>query len=156
MRVYTVQTAAFDPTCPAGEQCSPSTNYDAAATYFPTNGHPFDEGGDLSARWRTGETNARAARPRRLGATRATASGADIGGEHVFESRYVASARTGVWQWDDKLRPDRSTTSFNYVLGVGYRFAPRSQAVIEWEHDINGLVGQRFRLMLMLTLAAVK
>ena len=43
--------------------------------------------------------------------------GADLNGEHVFETRYVASARTGVWQWDDKLQPDRSTTSFNYVLG---------------------------------------
>jgi hypothetical protein len=30
---------------------------------------------------------------------------------------------------------------------------PRSQAMVEWEHDMNRLVGQRFRLMLWLTLA---
>ncbi len=155
VRVYSVQTAAFDATCPAGVQCTPSANYDAAATYFPTNGHPFDEGGDVRARWRTPETKLA------LQATGAWGDegdrvGADLSGEHVIQSRYVASARTGVWAWTDKLREDRSTTTFNYVLGIGYRFAPRSQGGIEWEHDISGLVGQRFRLMLMLTLAASK
>jgi hypothetical protein len=68
----------------------------------------------------------------------------------------VATARAGVWQWDDKLEPDRSATSFNYVLGAGYIFAPRSRALVEWEHDINGLVGQRFRLMLYVTVAVTK
>ena len=63
---------------------------------------------------------------------------------------------TGVWQWNDKLEPDRSATTFNYVLGAGYRFAPRSRAMVEWEHDINGLVGQRFRLMLNLVVAVAK
>ena len=42
------------------------------------------------------------------------------------------------------------------MLGLGYRFAPRSQGTVEWEHDMNGLVGQRFRLMLLLTLAVAK
>jgi hypothetical protein len=82
--------------------------------------------------------------------------GGDVFGQQVFETRYVATARAGVWQWNDKLRPDRDATSFNYVLGVGYRFAPRSQAMIEWEHDMNRLVGQRFRLMLWLTVAVTK
>jgi len=61
-----------------------------------------------------------------------------------------------VWQWDDKIRPDRGATSFNYVASVGYRFAPRAQASVEWEHDINRLVGQRFRLMFWLTVAVTK
>jgi hypothetical protein len=82
--------------------------------------------------------------------------GADVYAQHIFETRYVATARTGVWQWDDKLEPDRSATSFNYVLGLGYRFARRTQATFEWEHDINALVGQRFRLMLWLTAAVTK
>jgi hypothetical protein len=157
VRVYEVQTSAYTAgsTCSAANGCSPSTNYDALATYFPTNGHPFDEGADLHARWKTGETNLSLRAAGDWG-DEGDRAGADIAGDHVFESRYIASVRTGVWQWDDKLRPDRSTTSFNYVLGVGYRFAPRSQGSIEWEHDINGLVGQRFRIMLMLTLAAVK
>jgi len=42
------------------------------------------------------------------------------------------------------------------VLGLGYRFTQRSRALIEWEHDMNGLVGQRFRLMLWLTVAVTK
>ena len=154
LRVYSVQTEAFNPTCTT-PNCLPSTYYNAAQTYFPSNGHPFDEGGDVRARWRTAETNLA------LQATGAWGDegdrvGGDLSGQHVIESRYVGSARVGVWQWDDKLRPDRSTTAFNYVLGAGYIFAPRSQGSVEWEHDFSGLVGQRFRLLFLLTLAASK
>lgn len=155
VRIYAVQTEAFNPTAGTSAIYMPSPYYSAAATYFPSNGHPMDEGGDIRARWRTGETNV---------ALRATGAwggegdrvGADINGEHVFDSRYVASVRTGVWQWDDKLRESQSSTTFSYVLGAGYRFAPRSQGSVEWEHDINGLVGQRFRIMLNLTLAVAR
>jgi hypothetical protein len=156
VRVYDVQTAAF--TYPAScnnVPCTASPFYDAAATYFPTNGHPFDEGADLRARWRTNETNL-GLRFSGAWGDEGDRVGADLSGEHVFESRYVASARTGVWAWDDKLREDRSSTTFNYVLGLGYLFAPRSRGSVEWEHDFSGLVGQRFRLMFLLTLAAVK
>ena len=154
VRVYSVQTSEFDTTC-VTNNCSPSPYYDAAGTYFPTNGHPFDEGGDLRARWRNAQTNLA------LQATGAWGDegdrvGGDLSGEHVFQSRYVASARAGVWQWNDRLEPDRSATTFTYVLGAGYRFAPRSQGSVEWEHDISGLVGQRFRLLFLLTLAASK
>jgi hypothetical protein len=82
--------------------------------------------------------------------------GADVAAQHVFETRYVASVRTGLWQWQDNLRPDRDATSYNYVLGLGYRFAPRAQATFEWEHDMNRLVGQRLRLMLWLSVAVGK
>jgi hypothetical protein len=151
LRIFDVQTAPF---APGGGAYSPSP-YSSSATYFPTNGHPFDEGGNLSARWRTGETTI-GLRGNGNWGDEGDRVGADLSGSHVFETRYVASLRTGVWQWDDKLRPDRSTASFQYVAGVGYRFAPRSQAMVEWQHDMNGLVGQRFRLMLWLTLAVTK
>ena len=82
--------------------------------------------------------------------------GADVSAEHLFENRYITSLRSGVWNWQDKLQPDRNATSFNYVLGAGYRFAPRSQALVEWEHDINGLVGNRFRVMAWLSFAVGK
>ena len=155
-RMYSVQTAAFSPptTC-AAASCTPSPYYDAAATYFPSNGHPFDEGGDIRARWRTAETNLALQATGAWGAE-GDRVGGDLSGEHIIQSRYVGSVRTGVWQWDDKLRPDRSTTTFNYVLGAGYRFAPRSQGSVEFEHDFSGLVGQRFRLLFLLTLAASK
>src|SRR5215472_14307513 len=85
---------------------SPSPYYVPGAAYFPTNGQPFDEGFHASARWRKGAT---------LVTLRSTGNfgdegqrvGADVYGEHVFERRYVASLRSGVWQWEDKLRADR-------------------------------------------------
>jgi hypothetical protein len=42
------------------------------------------------------------------------------------------------------------------MLGVGYRFAPRCQAGFEWQHDINRLVGQRFRTLLTVSVAVTK
>jgi hypothetical protein len=150
-RMFTVQTAEFTGTC--GTACSPSVG--STNPYFPSNGHPFDEGADVSGRWKTGDS--------RLGLSargdfgdEGDRVGADASGEHVFESRYVVSGRAGVWTWDDKLQPDRSTTSFQYVASLGYRFMPRSQGSIEWEHDINGLAGQRFRLMALLSLGLTK
>jgi hypothetical protein len=157
LRVYQVQTEAFNPSgCAPFPGCvAASPSYSPAATFFPSNGHPFDEGGNLAARWRTGETLLTLRGSGNFG-DEGDRAGGDIYAQHVFETRYVASLRTGVWQWNDKLQPDRSTTGFNYVAGVGYRFAPRSRAMVEWEHDINGLSGQRFRLMLMLALAVTK
>jgi hypothetical protein len=156
MRIFSVQTEAFNPTG-TQSQYMPSPLYaiNGAATQFPSNGHPFDEGGDLRARWRTGETEMALRASGDFG-QEGDRVGADVNAEHVIQTRYVVSGRTGVWQWTDNLQPDRDTTSFNYVLGLGYRFAPRSQAKVEWEHDINGLVGQRFRIMLNLTVAASK
>ena len=82
--------------------------------------------------------------------------GGDINGERVFDTRYVVEGRLSLWQWNDNLRPDRDATSFGYVAGVGYRFAPRSQTLFEFQQDTNRLVGLRFRAMLYLTLAVTK
>ena len=79
--------------------------------------------------------------------------GGDVSGQRVLEGRYILAGRLGVWQWDDKLRPDRDATNFGYMLGTGYRFAPRCQAMFEWQHDMNRLVGQRFRALLTLSVA---
>jgi hypothetical protein len=122
---------------------------------FPSNAHPIDPAANLSARYRTGETLATLHFAGNWG-DEGDRTGADIMGSHVFETHYVASARAGLWQWDDRLRPDRATTSFGYVLGAGYRFLSRSQATVEFEHDINNLVGQRFRLLFLLSLAVPK
>lgn len=153
LRIFDVQTAPFAPG--GGTTYQPSPNYNAGATYFPTNGRPFDEGGYLHARWRTGESNIALRGAADVG-DEGQRVGADLSGEHVFETRYVVSGRAGVWQWEDKLREDRNATTVNYVAAFGYRFGPRSQAMVDWEHDFNRLVGQRFRLMLLLTLATTK
>ena len=121
------------------------------------NGHPFDEGGDLSARWRNGRDARQRCAAAATGATRATAWAATSRRSTSSRRATSLSARTGVWQWDDKLQPDREHDELQLRRSaLGYRFAPRSQAMVEWEHDINGLVGQRFRLMLLLTLAVTK
>ena len=82
--------------------------------------------------------------------------GGDVSGQRILETRYVLRGRLGVWQWDDKLRADRDATNFGYMLGAGYRFASRSQAVFEWQHDMNRLVGQRFRALLTLSFAVTR
>ncbi len=150
-RIFTVQTSEFNP----APGYSPSPNYSSDLTYYPSNGHPFDGGGDINARWKTGLTRATLRAAGDWG-EEGERVGADLAGEHVFEDRYVANARVGLWQWDDKLRSFRSTTTFSYVLGVGYIFAPRSLGKVEWEHDISGLVGNRFRLLFLLSLAVGK
>jgi hypothetical protein len=150
VKIFDVQTSPLDPG--AGSAYSPYPNFNPKSEVYPTNGHPFDEGANLSARYRTGETLV-SLRGNGNWGDEGDRVGADLAAQRIFETRYVASVRTGVWQWDDKLRPDRDATSFNYVLGLGYRFMPRSQAMVEWEHDVNRLVGQRFRAMLWLTLA---
>jgi hypothetical protein len=122
---------------------------------FPTNSHSLDEGGSFLARWRTGETHV-AANARGDFGSEGDRVGADLSGEHVFETRYIVGGRIGLWQWKDSLQPDRETTSFQYVASLGYRFLPRCRGTVEFEDDINGLVGQRLRLMLLLNLAVSK
>jgi hypothetical protein len=149
-RIYTVQTSSDNPT-----NSSPNITAAPNANYYPSNGHPFDEGGNLAARYKWGDGNVSVRGAADSGDTGERVGG-DVSGERVLESRYVFRGRLGVWQWDDKLRPDRDATDFGYVLGVGYRFAPRCQAVFEWQHDINRLVGQRFRTLLTVSVAVTK
>lgn len=166
VRVYEVQTA---PVSPGGSNPTPPY-YNGATCWiqpgkggpcptsldiFPGNGHPFDEGANLSGRWRTG-ANLVTLRTAGNWGDEGQRVGADAMGQHVFESRYLTSVRLGLWEWQDKLRPDRDATTFNYVLGVGYRFLPRATTMFEFEHDMNRLVGQRLRLMLTLNIAVGK
>ena len=44
-------------------------------------------------------------------------------------------------------RADRDATSFGYVAGAGYKLFPRSLVMAEFEHNMNRIVGQRFRVM---------
>jgi hypothetical protein len=116
----------------------------------PTNGHPFDEQVSASVRWRGGATSAGLRSAGDFGAE-GDRVGGDVDAERVFESRYIVRGRLGLWHWDDRLRPTRSAASLGCVAGLGYKFAPRSQGMVEWEQDMNRLVGQRFRLVLSVT-----
>ena len=96
---------------------------------------------DLSARGmlQTGERGRRA--------------GGDLAGEKRLDGgRYALGARVSLFDWQDPLRPDRDATSFGYVLGAGYRPLEYADLHLEWEHDMNRLVGQRFRVVAMVNL----
>jgi hypothetical protein len=61
-----------------------------------------------------------------------------------------------VYDWVDDLRPDRNATSFAYTIGGAFRPSPVAEAMLEWEHDMNRLVGQRFRVLAVLNLTVTK
>jgi hypothetical protein len=83
--------------------------------------------------------------------------GGDLYGERYFLGRrWTALGRVSLYDWDDKLRPDRSATSFGYVIGGAFRPSPVVDAMIEWEHDMNRLVGQRFRILALVNLTVTK
>jgi len=58
------------------------------------------------------------------------------------------------------LRPDRSATSFSYVLGGGinptFMAFSRGRVGVEWEHTMNQLVGQRFRMLATLNFTVLR
>jgi hypothetical protein len=149
VRIYNVETAPDNPA-----DSSANVSPQVVPGLYPSNGHPFDGGGSLGARYKWGEGNVNLRAAADLG-EEGERVGGDVSGEELLEARYVFRGRVGVWQWDDKLQPTRDATNFTYVLGVGYRFAPRCQAVFEWEHDINRLVGQRFRTMINVSVAVM-
>lgn len=55
--------------------------------------------------------------------------------------------RVSVYNWDNPLRPHRNATSFGYVVAPEYRPFKDTTLRLEWEHNMNRLVGQRFRLL---------
>jgi hypothetical protein len=145
VRLFGQQTEAENTTQPS----SPNL---PQANQYPSSGVTLMEGGNIAARYKMGEG--------RLGARGAVdvadsgdRLGLDVYGERTLETRYVFQARTGVWQWNDKLRADRDATSFQYVLAAGYKILPRSLALVDFEHDMNRLGGQRFRVMAWLNFA---
>ncbi|PIE05423.1 MAG: hypothetical protein CSA75_04835 [Sorangium cellulosum] len=78
--------------------------------------------------------------------------GVDILGDYWFERRFLVLGRVSLFDWHDEYRPERSATSLGYVLGGGYRIGDVTQARVEWEHDTNELVGQRYRILASLQL----
>jgi hypothetical protein len=86
--------------------------------------------------------------------------GADLTGRQRFGPRFDGLCVVSLWDWSDGLRPDRDATSFGYVLGAGVTPGPtfftRSRLGVELEHDMNQLVGHRFRALVTLDLTVLK
>lgn len=83
---------------------------------------------------------------------RGSRDGVDVFADQWFEDRFLVSGRVSVADWRDAMRTDRSTTSLGYVLGGGFRVGDETMARLEWEHDTNELVGQRYRILASLQL----
>lgn len=146
-RVFSSQTAADtvlqQPTSPNGL---------ASRNEYPSSATNMMGGGNLAARWHFGEGAVGARGTADFSAT-GERLGMDLYAERTIETRYVVSGRSGLWQWNDRLRADREATSFQYVASVGYKLWPRSVVTTDFEHSMNQIAGQRFRVMLWLSLA---
>jgi hypothetical protein len=73
---------------------------------------------------------------------------------------YDTLAMLSVYDWSDSLRPTRDATSLTYVIGGGIKplgtLASVGRIGVEWEHTVNRLVGQRFRLLATLDLMVLR
>ena len=47
----------------------------------------------------------------------------------------ASEARANLYRWSDALREGRDATNIGYVAGVGYRFRPRQETIVELEHN---------------------
>jgi hypothetical protein len=86
--------------------------------------------------------------------------GADVTTRKNFANGYYDSLVVlSLYDFKDELRPDRYATSFSYVLGAGMRpggLGDRARLGLEWEHTMNRLVGQRYRLLATLDLTVLR
>lgn len=89
--------------------------------------------------------------------SRGSREGVDLAGEKRFDGgRFSAGARASVYGWADPTRPDRDAVSFGYVLAGGFKPVSVADFRVEWEHDTNRLVGQRYRVVGVINLRVLK
>jgi hypothetical protein len=145
-RIFSVETDTQT------NNASPNQTIATNANYYPTNGQAFDGGFDLAIRQKVGE-NQNGLR----GSGNFGQDGDRVGGEFFFDrvlyDRYLAGGRLSLYQWNDKLRPDRDALSFGAVASVGYKLAKRSRIRFDQDMNVNRLVGAGFRSMVWLTVA---
>lgn len=112
--------------------------------------------GNLSGRYRFGFADVGLRGMFQTGA-RGSREGADLDGEARLDGgRFTVGTRLSVYGWSDPTRPDRDAVSFGYVLSGGFKPASLARFRVEWEHDVNRLVGQRFRVLALMNLLVVK
>ncbi len=137
---------------PANPQASAYASSQAAraATLTP------DALGNLAARYRFGSGNVGLRGMVEAGG-RGSREGADIDGEKRFDGgRYSAGGHVSVYGWADPTRPDRDAVSFSYTLAGGFKPTSVAAFKLEFEHDMNRLVGQRFRVVGLVNVLVLK
>lgn len=111
---------------------------------------------NVNARYRFGTGNVSLRAMVQAGA-RGSREGADLAADKGFlGGRYSLGARTSIYGWHDPTRPDRDATSFGYVLSGGFKPSRLANFRIEWEHDMNRLIGQRYRVVALINLLVVQ
>ncbi len=106
-------------------------------------------------RWGTGRATARANLETGFGGTDSD-RGRRVGGtlsahQDIVPGTLALGGRVSTYEWHNPLRPDRDATSFGYVVAPEVAPVERTKVRIEWEHDMNRLVGHRFRVVGTLT-----
>lgn len=115
----------------------------------------FDHGAHAAFRYHVGEGQV-GLRGRATFGPEGGSRGADVHAERVVETRWILGGRVSAWQWSDSLRPEREAVSAGYMTSLGFRFAERSRASVEFDHYINRIAGHRLRLMIWLTVAVTR
>jgi hypothetical protein len=147
---------------------------DGGVRWFETEGSPdsyadtpdlektgrlFDLSADVGARYDYGKGSL-ALRGGGESGERGHRVGGDVTARQRFGARYDGLVVLSLWDWSDALRVDRDATSFGYVVGAGLTPGPsfftRSRFGVELEHQMNRIVGQRFRALLTLDLTVLK
>ncbi len=141
-----------------GDPTSYAAAVQSSATPDPglASGALLDALGTLSGsyRWSAGSVGLRT-----MGETgdRGHRAGADLTTKKTFGGGfYDALAILSVYDWSDALRPTRDATSFTYVLGGGVNPFDRTRMGVEWEHSMNRLSGQRFRVLATLDFTVLR
>lgn len=116
----------------------------------------LDTLGNVSARYRFGSGNV-SLRGMLEAGDRGSREGVDFAAEKALDGgRYTVGARTSLYGWHDPTRPDRDATSFGYVLTTAFRPMRVTEFRLEWEHDMNRLIGQRYRVLALINLLVLK
>jgi hypothetical protein len=126
--------------------------------------HALFVGGDFAAKHTFGNGHVGVRGDLSSGAT-GSRYGSDAFAQLTFEKRFLLSGRVSLWRWLDLTRRDNiaisalgardrtMTDSFGYVAGLGYRLGARQTTQLEFEHNMNAIVGNRYRVMMTLALA---
>jgi hypothetical protein len=87
--------------------------------------------------------------------------GGDLTTRKTFAAGYYDTLVVlSLYDWKDGLRPDRAATSFAYVLGAGVHpgldMLNQGRIGVEFEHAMNRLVGQRYRVLATLDFSVLR
>jgi len=118
-----------------GTHAAPDLLIDAATRYRWGTGRV-----SLSGHLQSGFGSDASNRGRRVGGVLSARQ--SLAGEVIW-----LGGRVSVYDWNDPLRPDRHATSFGYVLAPEWRPWRYTTLRMEWEHNTNRLVGQRYRAL---------